>query len=544
MCETNHVKTTQLYFLSLLSGLLFTFSWFPHGFVPLLFVAFIPLLIVEHEIFKTPQQYKSLTLFACSFLAFFTWNILTTWWVHYASFGGAIMAIVCNALLMTTVFMMFHKVKKRLGIKWGIPLFISFWISFEYFHLNWDLTWPWLTLGNAFADTPNWIQWYEFTGVFGGSLWVLLVNCFLFLLLFTQTSTVQENFKSNKMKIIGLVILIILPIIISVLMAPSIKEADGEKVNVVIVQPNVDPYNEKFYYGFEKQLVKMLELAAAKVDSTTDYLVFPETALTEFIWERQLDQSRGIQIINEFSQPFPKLKIIIGASTAKRFLEGETLSESARKFTDAEAYYDFYNTAFQFDSTGIAQIYHKSKLVPGVEKMPFPFILKYFSALAIDLGGTVGSLGTQEDRSVFFSSDSTIKVAPVICYESIYGEYVAGFVKNGAQFISIITNDGWWENTAGYKQLLKYGALRAIETRRYIVRSANVGVACFINHKGEIQQPTEYDTPSVLKGTIQLNTQQTFYTTNGDYIARFALLLSIAMIIYSWLVYFKVVKKE
>lgn len=447
--------------------------------------------------------------------------------------GGAAMAIVCNALLMTTVFLLFHKVKKRLGEQWGIIIFICFWITFEFLHLDWDLTWPWLTLGNAFADTPNWIQWYEYTGVFGGSLWVLVVNCMVFLGVQTE----------RRSKTITAIILIILPIIISFSILPFIKTPTGKKIKVVIVQPNIDPYNEKFIAGFEEQLQKMLQLASQKTDATTDYLVFPETALTENLWEDNMDHSSSVAMLNQYLKPFPKLKIIIGASTAKVYKQGEPLSATARKFTNDEAHYDAYNTALQLDNTGNIQIYHKSKLVPGVEKMPFPFIFKYVDQLAINLGGTIGSLGIQEERSVLVSTDSAIKTAPVICYESIYGEYVGEYVKNGAQFISIITNDGWWDNTPGYIQLLKYGALRAIETRRYIARSANVGVACIIDHKGQIQQPTAYNILGVLSGDIVLNNEQTIYTCFGDYIARTAMYLSLLLIVYSWWIYFKGIKK-
>lgn len=534
------MKTYQLYLLSLLSGILLTCAWFPNGLVPILFIGFVPLLLVEQTLFKDTQRYSALTLFACSFLTFFTWNILTTWWVKNASFGGAAMAIICNALLMTAVFMLFHKVKKRLGQQWGIALFISFWITFEFLHLDWDLTWPWLTLGNAFADTPNWIQWYEYTGVFGGSLWVLIVNAFIFLLI---EEKLWKSVAVKRSKIIIVILLITLPIILSYIITPFIKTPTGKTIKVVIVQPNIDPYNEKFISGFEEQLQKMLQLASQKTDTTTDYLIFPETALTENLWEDEINQSVSIDMLQHYLKTFPKLKIIVGASTAKTYKQGEPLSATARKFTNADAYYDAYNTALQLDITGHIQIYHKSKLVPGVEKMPFPFIFKYFDQLAIDLGGTIGSLGIQDERSVFVSSDNSMKTAPVICYESIYGEYVAEYVKNGAQFISIITNDGWWDNTPGYIQLLKYGRLRAIETRRYIARSANVGVACIIDHKGELQQPTQYFTPAVLKGDIVLNDEQTFYTRFGDYIARTAMYLSALLIIYSWLMYFKGIKK-
>jgi apolipoprotein N-acyltransferase len=223
--------------------------------------------------------------------------------------------------------------------------------------------------------------------------------------------------------------------------------------------------------------------------------------------------------------------------------KGEELSVTARKFTAQDDYYDSYNTAVQLDNTGNIQLYHKSKLVPGVEQMPFPFIFKHLESIAIDLGGTTGGLGTQEERTVFSSSDNTMKAAPVVCYESIYGEYVSEYIKNGANFITIITNDGWWGDTPGYKQHLKFGRLRAIETRRWIARSANTGISCFIDPMGEIQQATKWWVPAVIAQKIYLNNEQTFYTKYGDYIARASLCITFAMLIYSLIIRLRIVKK-
>lgn len=532
------LKTYQLYLLSLLSGLLLAFSWFPAGITPLIFIAFVPLLIVEQYAFLNPEKVKRLTLFAATYLAFFTWNILVTWWVKNASMGGAAMAILANALLMTGVFLFFHSVKKRVGEKWGNIAFIIFWISFEFIHLDWDLTWPWLTLGNVFAGTLDWIQWYEYTGVFGGSLWVLLVNVLIVFYLF------RSNEKKQYMKRgAWIAALILVPIFISNVIGVFANKLWKGGMPVVVVQPNIDPYNEKFFSNYQEQLQKMLLLADQKVDSTTQYLLFPETALTEDIWEEQLEQSWSIQTLQNYIKKFPQLKIIIGASTAKVYQPGEALSATARKFTNADAYYDAYNTAIQLDSTGKIQLYHKSKLVPGVEKMPFPFIFKYFEKFAIDLGGTSGSLGLQDERTVFYSPDRTVGAAPVICYESVYGEYVGTYVNNGARFISIITNDGWWGDTPGYKQHLKYGALRAIETRKWIARSANTGISCFIDPLGNIEQATSWWQPAVIKQRITLSDTKTFYTQYGDYIARAAFYSSLLLIIYSLLIRLKILKK-
>jgi len=538
------MKTIYLYLLSALSGLLLAYAWFPTGLAPLLFIALVPLLMVEQIIFHHENNYKTLTLFGCGFLAFLIWNIITTYWIKNASMGGAVMAIVSNTILMTIVFLLFHKVKKRVGEKWGSTIFICFWMTFEFMHLRWDLSWPWLTLGNGFANDINWIQWYEYTGVFGGSLWILLINC----LIVSAFLNTESSGKNRKRLVISVLALLAVPSIISFLIKVKYNDSDSlsdKKAyqKVVVVQPNIDPYNVKFVYGYQGQLQKMLQLAVEKVDTTTDYLLFPETALTEGIREDALSQSSSLVLLKHFIKQFPKLKLIIGADTRKAYGFGETPSLTARKFSDTNAYYEEYNTAMQLDNRERIQIYHKSKLVPGVEKMPFPFLFKYFEKYALELGGTAGSLGVQEERTVFTSADSSSSTAPVICYESIYGEYVSEYITNGAQFISIITNDGWWGDTPGYKQHLQYGALRAIETRRWVARSANTGISCFINPLGEILQATDWWTPAVITQKIQMKSEITFYSRYGDYIARAAMFISLLLIIYSWLIRFRIIKK-
>jgi apolipoprotein N-acyltransferase len=533
------MKRYHLLFLSVLSGLLFSFGWFPHGIFPLLFIAFVPLLIIENHFYK--NKIKSASLFGYTYLAFFIWNILTTWWVKNASFGGAAMAIFCNALLMSFAFLLFHKTKKRIGEKWGNLIFICFWISFEFFHTNWELSWPWLTIGNGLSEFPSIIQWYEYTGVFGGSLWMLIVNVLIFDFILNN----KESKEIQKYKLRGVSIIlafVFIPVLISYtfLFFTSVGTQD---VPVVIVQPNIDPYNEKFSGSYEEQLNKMLTLAEQKVNSSTQYLIFPETALTEEMWEEQFGESSSIITIRKFLKKYPDLKIVIGASTNKVYYPGTEIPVSARKFSQEDAYYDSFNTALQLDNTGNIQVYHKSKLVPGVEQMPFPFIFKHLESIAIDLGGTTGQLGTQKERSVFFSKNRKMVTAPVVCYESIYGEYVGEYVKNGANFISIITNDGWWADTPGYRQHLRYGRLRAIESRRWIVRSANTGVSCFIDPKGNILQPTGWWIPAVISQNIGLNNELTFYTKHGDYIARASLYIAFGMLIYSLLLRFKIAKK-
>jgi apolipoprotein N-acyltransferase len=303
---------------------------------------------------------------------------------------------------------------------------------------------------------------------------------------------------------------------------------------VVAVQPNIDPYNEKFGgMTSEEQLAKLLKIAKLKVDDKTDLMVGPETAIPEGVWEDKLDNSRSVDSLRNFLQIHPNLNILIGLSSYKMFKPGEKISTTARHYPYDNGLYDAYNTAMLLDTSDNVQLYHKSILVPGVEKMPFQKFLKPLEKFALDMGGINGSLGVQDERTVFYSADKTIKAAPVICYESIYGEYVGEYIRNGANIICVITNDGWWEDTPGYRIHFSYASLRAIETRRSIVQSANTGISGFINQRGEAQQMTGWWQGDVIKQDVQLNDKITFYVKYGDYIARSAFYMSIIFFLYT-----------
>src|SRR5699024_1865693 len=106
----------------------------------------------------------------------------TTFWIYYSKGGeaAAILAYVLNSLIMAIVFLFFHRLKRKVGRRLGQFTLLAFWIGFEFIHFNWELSWPWLTLGNIFSVAPQLVQWYSFTGALGGTLWILLVNSILF----------------------------------------------------------------------------------------------------------------------------------------------------------------------------------------------------------------------------------------------------------------------------------------------------------------------------------------------------------------------------
>jgi apolipoprotein N-acyltransferase len=222
----------------------------------------------------------------------------------------------------------------------------------------------------------------------------------------------------------------------------------------------------------------------------------------------------------------PKLSLLTGFSGVRYYQTNVKPNRSARKSRyDSSIYLNLYNSALYLNNHEPAEVYHKSKLVPGTEQMPFiqtfPILEKL--AVTLDENSTTGSLGVSDSASALGSPN---KVAPIICYESIYGEYVSEYVKNGAQWLGIITNDAWWENTPGYKQHFSYARLRAIETRKWVARSANTGISGFIDPLGQEYQKTDWYEKKCIVQNIYANKYLTFYSRISDLMVIGLLLLS------------------
>lgn len=521
------MKRSLRILLSVLSGVLLSLAWlgFPGW---LLFIAFLPLLYLDQFFVDRKSEFRSVSIWGHAFLAFFTWNILTTWWIVHATAEGAIMANVTNSFLMSLVFWLAHIARRNFKSNLGYISMVVLWISFEFFHFHWDIEWPWLTLGNGFANNIKIVQWYEITGYLGGSLWVLIMNILIFKIILNRIQ--KHPLRNSVVPFIVFAVLLIVPITFSLVRYYSYIEIENAK-NIVIVQPNIDPYSEKYDAQAENEkLEKFVSLAGAKIDNKTDFIIGPETLFENpgFWNESELKSNTQLVQLSGFLHEFPKAEMVFGISSYKIYPDKTSATPTARSRNDM--IYDMFNTALFLGNNGQTQIYHKSKLVVGVEKMPFAKHLGFLGDFVINIGGTTNSLGSQDEPSNFVSKDKTI-VAPVICYESVFGEFVTGYVKKGAHLIFIITNDGWWKNTPGYHQHLSFARLRAIETRRSIARCANTGISCFINQRGDISQATGWWVPASIKGTINANSKITFYVKYGDFIARISLFMSIVLIV-------------
>ena len=519
--------------LILLTGIFLSLGWPTYGSPLLLFIAMVPLLDFVQQVRNSSLKNKNRTVFVYSYAAFLIWNIWTTWWIYNSSVFGAAFAILCNSSFYAILITLYHWSLKRFKLQFLASVFlITAWISFEKFHLFWDFSWPWLSLGNAFSEYIYWIQWYEYTGVFGGSLWVLAIN-FFFLHQYQAFKNHRSYIILIKKSIPGL-LGIALPIVSSLIIFMNYEEPKSF-TEVVVIQPNIDPYEQKYAQTNEDFKSLLIDLSNEHLTTNTSYLITPETYFTEgsgFDIDT-FENSEFNRSLKEFLLPHKQLNLIAGTQFYKIHRAKNAPTPTANKIRE-NFWADFYNSAIQIAPSQKGNIYHKSKLVVGVENMPYKSFFKpLIGKFMLDLGGTVSSRATQKSRTVFTHSTQNSKIAPIICYESIYGEFVTEYVRNGAQFLSILTNDAWWGNTQGHKQLLSYARLRAIENRRAIARSANTGISAFIDAQGRMSTSLGYEEQGALKGSVGLNSELTFYSKHGDFIARFSKYSFVILLILS-----------
>ncbi|MEJ7557411.1 MAG: apolipoprotein N-acyltransferase [Pedobacter sp.] len=519
--------------LALLSAFLMWLGWPPIPYTtPLLLVGLVPLLVAYNAIKKGKTIKKGKRVFLTAGLTFLVWNTASIYWVYNAivqvndPWVAALVSLIpygLGALLMTGSFWLYYRLDRVTNKYIAYTGLIAFYISMEFLHQTWDLSFPWMTLGNGLSGMHQLAQWYEYTGVYGGSVWILLSNILAYEAYAVYGSQTTPGKSRPALIWLGVVIV---PAAYSMTRYFQYKEKEVP-VNVVTVQPNIDP-NDKFdRISAMEQLNTLIKLSDSLGQPNTEYFLWPETAIPQATEEDQIRSSASYITAQSFLNKYKNGTLITGIESVKRYRDKETTSA---KPTGSGDYYDNFNTAVQIENTANVQFYHKSKLVPGVEKMPFPTALAFLAPVFEGFGGTVGGWGWQDKPGVFYAY-SGIGVVPVVCYESLWGGWIGEAVRNGAQFIAIITNDGWWGNTSGKDQHLIYAKLRAIETRRYVVRSANTGISCFINQRGDITQQSKWWTQTALKGDINLNDELSFYVLYGDYIPKTLCLLGAVLIL-------------
>lgn len=518
--------------LSAVSAVLMSIPFLvPHCGWVMLF-AMVPLLCAD----KIAYDNKIKAFWWICYLSFVLWNFITTWWVCNATVGGGIFASTANALQMWVIWALYRLSRRRFKGMLPYIFFAAMWIAWERFYFDAEISWPWLVLGNAFARTLKSVQWYEWTGTLGGSLWVWMTNLSIFgamVALGDGRFFAKWNGKARAASCIWLLVLFIVPQVVSSCLWKRNSEekvSDCGTLDVAIIQPNFDPYHKFEAMSQMEQDKVMMHLVDSTIsgshsasDSTSApaplVILAPETftnGLVNGYYENNGSWNRYKEMLGKYKN----VNFMFGASTYDYIFSREAPSWTARK-AGQDSWVESHNSGMMMDASGRTDVFHKSKLVVGTEYMPYP---RFFSKIDDKLGGVIGRcIGQDEISTLNFISDDrnvSIPLGCIVCYESIYGEYCTGYVRKGAKALCVVTNDAWWGKTAGYVQHCSYSSLRAIETRREIARCANTGISCLINRRGEQRNGLAYWEKGTVEGSLRLYDGQTFFVRHGDIIGR------------------------
>lgn len=518
--------------LCVLSSVLLSIPWLvPHaGAVAL--VAFVPLLCAD----AMARQYRIRRFWLCYSLTFVLWNAATTFWVCEATVGGGIFAVFANALQMSIVWTLF-RLSSRVLRSGPLPyIFLAaMWMAWEASYFDVDISWPWLVLGHAFAGSTHSVQWYEYTGVMGGSLWVWLSNLGFYGLIaaVSDGNWRRWNEVARFSAAFGILVVFAGPLVWSKIIYDNYEEKSEGTVDVVIAQPNFDPYHKFESMSQREQnsvLLGLFDEGLQDDTARTALLLAPETFTSDIV-VNDLRNSPTVRGFADFLQKYPACEILFGASTYEIYDTREAPTVLARRY--GGGWIVSRNSAMLEDAAGSCEMYHKSKLVVGTELTPYPKIFVPIDDWLSDMFRIPGLMGRcvgQDEVSLLNFRDS-IPIGCAVCYESVYGDYCTEYVRKGAKALTVITNDAWWGDTPGYRQHLRFSCLRAIELRRDIARCGNTGISCFIDQRGDILALTTWWEEAVLSGELNLNSGQTFYVRNGDMIGGASTLVFILMVV-------------
>ncbi|TSA19336.1 apolipoprotein N-acyltransferase [bacterium] len=509
------------------SGIMLGASFPPSPVHSLAYVSLIPLLLLLETVEGTWRTLRY------SYVSFFIFHALTLYWIGGFVVGRDVWMMIAGAAVLLihpmfywVIILLYIRVRKRLGLVAGLAFLPLAWISYEYSHSLSEFSFPWVTLGNSQAyDLPR-IQIAEFTSTYGISFLILCFNVIGFVLI-TKLATKSWKFRSQSvaLALLALLLLYFGPWIYGkVRMARYETPPAANALRVGVVQPNIDPWekwrsgNESPWISYEKQLADYMRETKSLAGQDLDLVVWPETAIPFPIllpgnrmywsWLRgNLDSARGA--------------VLTGLAYTVFYDSAHAPATSSRARTGNRYYDNFNSAALLVPGQDVGPIYKKIVLVPFAERIPYADAFTFLiEPLKWNVG--IGMWGKGGDTVVFSlpsPNGPERKFASMICYESVYPDFVRQFVLRGAQFLVIITNDSWWGNTSGAYQHASYASIRAIENRRWIVRAANGGISGLVDPSGSFRHGTQLYTASTFHGSIEPRTELTFYAQHGDIFA-------------------------
>ncbi len=492
--------------VSLATGLLLglSFSPFPFPFGLLIIPAFLGLLRL------TDLTASAREMAYVSYAAFLTWNIITTYWLMFATVAGGIAAILANSAIMTLPMMVIWHLRHRHLPLWLTSLLVpGVWLTYEFLHFRWDLSWPWLSMGNTFATAPWLVQYISITGMLGITFWIVMCAWLLY----------------RSAPAPALLVVFLVPPAGSLLAYFIHQPEPVDHIEIAIMQPNYDSYlHLSGYPDAITPLEELLGLTDDAITPQTRAVFWPENSIKALIVQEYPGQAD--RLIHQYVRQWD-IPLIAGSSFMRRYDPG-TEPPVIRGHYGGKPF-NIYNSALGFHPDGSMDFYKKAKLVPLVERFPFVHTFSRMDRFGWIDWSELAMFGRGRDTNMF--DVDGYSVPALICYDSVYPDWVRRFVREGAAFLVVITNDGWWGNTSGHIQHYEFARLRAVETGRTVLRSANNGLSGVIHANGDVALKTTYWTFDRFTYSVPVYDRITFYVRFGDWIGWMSLLLSVAALV-------------
>jgi len=541
------LKETKLYLYGIVSGLLLALSFPPMPFGNLAVIALVPLLFI--------LEYEPKRPFLLLYLTFFVYHAGTNWWISswqvdtdpYLMISGIAVALI-HPFFFIIPFAPYLFIKKRIGTQKALWFLPFFWVAFEWLHSIGDPAYPWLSLGYTQIYNTYWVQFADITGNWGISFAIVLFNIMILKLAYVYRTLDKEERRIKQLFKHPQILKFLIPLLL-LLLIPNVygafryhhftHEKMTEKYQTVslgIVQPSINPWN-KWESSASQQIFKHTQLSdsLAKALGPPDAFIWSETAI--LFMGVEMNAGHNFSMLHRWLD-MHNSSLISGFADMYFYKPGEDYTVAAKPFRgDTNLIYDSYNSMLVLNSPETdesnPQIYHKMRLTPFGERIPFLEIFSFARKwLEWGVGISNWAKGTEQKVLKIKTKDNKeFLTAPVICIESLYPDFVRKFINQGADFITIITNDAWYDHTFGPEQHYQIAVMRAIETRRYVARCANTGVSGFIQANGEtLLRAPQYQSIAV-GAAIPAIKEKSLYLIYGEWVVYLSLLISLYAIV-------------
>jgi len=489
--------------LAILSGVLMFLGWPTIGFFPLLFVGLVPLFFALEKLEQSYGKWKFPLLLILVFVAHFVWIGVSLRWVYVTSPKTYYIAITLESLSIALAILPHFFIKQQLGDRMKWVFFVIAWMAVEYFNQHWMMGTPYFVLGSGFGMYPQLIQMYEFIGIEGGTLFLLIANVFLFLVI---KDGLQK--KVNRKHIIG-VFVGLSPFIFSLFFDLSEgKEARKDQIHVAALHTYQETYTDEAHMHPEKVVDDLYDLSAKSDLNKVELICWPETIISNMGWLNGLINENAYKTLSAKLDKHKDLSICTGGYGFSLAKDGP--NDPYSKLDEARGYYyQIHNVAVTINKTGRWPIRSKEIFIPFQERIPFlkemPFLRNFADVV-----------GANETVSYYEYGDNLHKTlkgnvfVPVLCFESIYPVRMAENAKD-ANFVTILANEFWNKDLSGSDQYMFNHIAIAIQSRTPIIRSSNSGISAIIDRRGNLIERRKGSDVGVISALLNKKTDQTFY---------------------------------